>query len=291
MKKIFISLICLFMMFLAPPTLVFADNNYGSIAVSFEYNEEYVEGVKFNLYQVATYDEEKNLILNEKFKNYSLVAADLEDENLESLIEKLSLYVDSEKIEEDESKVSIKTGLFSFTDLENGVYLIVGENLETDEGVFIAQPILVKIPTIINEEEIHGVIVNPKCDFRKWIEELKVIKKWDDKNNPNRPKEIVIELLKEGKLYDEVLLNEENNWSYTWEHLISYDYKVVEKDVPKGYSSSIDYNDYTFVVTNTYKRETGLLPATGQQWMAVFILLIGGSLLIICGLKKKEKKN
>ena len=76
-----------------------------------------------------------------------------------------------------------------------------------------------------------------------------------------RPSEVVIELLKDGKLYDTVTLNEKNNWRHTWRGLPEYnadgskiEWRVTER-VPKNYTVRITRDGVTFLVTNTYRPE------------------------------------
>ena len=56
-----------------------------------------------------------------------------------------------------------------------------------------------------------------------------------------RPSEVVIELLKDGKLYDTVTLNEKNNWRHTWRGLPEYSADgskiAIEEYVETGFDS------------------------------------------------------
>lgn len=53
-----------------------------------------------------------------------------------------------------------------------------------------------------------------------------------------------------------VVLNQGNNWSYTWNLLDdSYTWTVSEADVPEGFTSNITKDGLTFTITNTYVEE------------------------------------
>ena len=87
----------------------------------------------------------------------------------------------------------------------------------------------------------------------------RVIKLWQDDVQELRPSEVVIELLRDGKLYDTVTLNEKNNWRHTWRDLPEYSadgskiaWRVTER-VPKNYTVRITRDGVTFLVTNTYR--------------------------------------
>ncbi len=292
MKKILMNFIIFVITIL--PISVFAIENEGSISVSLKYDEKPVSGVEFTLYKIASYDNDK-LSNTDDFKNYELTFEDITDENTNTIIEELLKYINENEIKCYDNMKTNSNGMLTFRNLEKGIYLVVGNNMNSEDGksVYISQPSLVTIPTKVEDEESYGVIIEPKCDYRDYIETLKVIKKWDDDNNPDRPKEITVQLLKDGKLFDEVVLNDENNWQYSWENLISYNYEVKEQNVPKGYTVSVEYKDYVFNITNSMKKLEASLPNTGQYWIPAICLLTIGILFIIigCKIKKDEKKD
>lgn len=85
----------------------------------------------------------------------------------------------------------------------------------------------------------------------------KVVKIWDDSGNTDkRPNGIVVELLKNGVVYDTVTLNEANNWSYHWSELDpEAKWDVREKYIPDGYTATVTESGNTFVITNQYNKE------------------------------------
>lgn len=108
------------------------------------------------------------------------------------------------------------------------------------------------------------------------LSEVSVTKKWHDtydeasKTYPGRPDEITVQLMQDGKEYDDpatadidegkAVLNEANGWMYTWKDLPKYaednttliEYTISEVDVPEGYISEISSErKNVFTVTNT----------------------------------------
>ena len=88
-----------------------------------------------------------------------------------------------------------------------------------------------------------------------------VRKVWDDGNAADRPDSIVVHLLRNGAYYDKVTLNEENQWTYTWNKLDNDDtWSVVEPEVPSGYDVSYDTSiANTTVITN--HKDVPVVPA------------------------------
>ena len=132
------------------------------------------------------------------------------------------------------------------------------------------------------------------------------MKVWEDEGHTKkRPAEITVQLLCDGEVYEEVALNQEINWRYTWDELESgHKWKLVEKDQLENYKVAVTKEGVTFVVTNTYKDDTPAtpgtpgtptsprLPQTGQLWWPVPLLLACGLLLIVFGLvRRRGKKN
>lgn len=78
-----------------------------------------------------------------------------------------------------------------------------------------------------------------------------VKKIWKLDNGGTAAESVAIVLLRDGKEYTTVELNKQNGWTHTWRGLKdSYTWTVTEKDVPDGFSMSVEQNGYTFTITN-----------------------------------------
>ena len=95
--------------------------------------------------------------------------------------------------------------------------------------------------------------------------EVSVTKVWEDNDDQDgiRPESITVQLKADGENAGEaVTLNEENNWSHTWEDLdvnkegTKIAYTVVEDGVPEGYTSRPTGNaEEGYTITNTHTPE------------------------------------
>ena len=84
-------------------------------------------------------------------------------------------------------------------------------------------------------------------------EMLTVHKVWEDNNYPERPESITVTLFRDGKAFENVTLNEENQWTYTWDKLEElYTWTVEETEVPELYEVSYKTEDTTVFITNSY---------------------------------------
>lgn len=187
-----------------------------------------------------------------------------------------------------------------FTDLESGIYLAVGSSATVDGVKYTPMATIVRVPYYDEEGSyITDVVINVKYDSQVLPIELSAKKVWADNNSPDRPKEVTVQLLKDGTAYDEVKLNADNNWTHTWTELDRYaDWQVTELNVPEGYSVKITREGATFIVTNTAKDDNSTdtgdkdkdsvpdpnLPQTGQLWWPVPVLMILGMVTVLAGI-------
>ena len=96
------------------------------------------------------------------------------------------------------------------------------------------------------------------------LTKIKVNKTWADNNNQDglRTESVDVTLLANGIEKETVTLNAENNWEHTFENLplksggVPITYMVQEKDVPTGYTATIEGNATDgFTVVNTHQTD------------------------------------
>jgi len=116
----------------------------------------------------------------------------------------------------------------------------------------------------VEEEVPEGYVATYRKNTSGWIttitntkilaDRLTVEKVWDDGGYAERPGSVDVVLLRDGEYFDEVELNNGNDWTYTWENLsVNDSWSVVEKSVPEGYYVSYSYDEAEekIIVTNT----------------------------------------
>ena len=184
------------------------------------------------------------------------------------------------------------------------LYLVIGKRVEDEEKIYTPTPSLVTIPNRTEEGAWYNtpeitVKYEQKDKYEK--SDLTVVKIWKDTGlESSRPSEIAVQLLRDGKPYADVKLSKENNWTYTWKELSGkYEWKVDEKDVPKGYKVSIKQEGETWSITNTAMETSSKgngkpgskLPQTGQLWWPIPILVLLGIGLYMAGWTSKKKSE
>ena len=170
-----------------------------------------------------------------------------------------------------------KNGIVSFKELDLGLYLVSQTNKL--EGYSNFDSFLVMIPKTIDDKWVYDIEANPKTDIYKVIDII-VNKVWNTNSN-KIPEKVDIELYRGDELIDTIILNKDNNWTYTFENIEKSDnYNIKEINIPKGYTDSYKVNNYTFTVTNT-----DTLADTGQIFYPIIISFVLGVILILLGIR------
>ena len=275
-KQLLSLLLCMICFFMLLPVQVFAAGAIDtsrdvSLTIRYVYDKTPISGVQFDLYRVADVDAYAQFTLTGDFKNYPVQVSDMTAEAWKTLAETLSGYVDRDKLTPLDSGKTDVTGTLTFPNQESslkpGLYLVVGRQLVQDGYTYTTEPFLVSLPNLDTGSDTwtYDVAVTPKftrtenppTPDEKTVTR-KVLKVWSGDIEQSRPKEVIVQLLKDGEVYDTVTLNAANNWRYTWEKLPGYNedgsqiiWSVVEKEL-SDYKVSITQEGITFTVTNTY---------------------------------------
>ena len=275
-----------------------------------------LSGAKFSIYRVADADETGELTVRSEFDEFDLDIRGKNDRRWREMAQTLESYVLRRELTPADSGKTDKTGMLTFPTqgktLAAGLYLVIGERHTQGGNDYDAEPFFALLPTqdLENNEWVYDVSANVKFGKTPVPDDgdtvtRKVLKVWDDDGaEDSRPREITVELLRNGKVYDTVKLSEKNNWRYTWLDLdADARWSVTEKTV-SGYTVSITREGITFVVTNTKKPDRTdtpdtpvkpsnpskpsspakqTLPQTGAVWWHVEALALSGLVFLILG--------
>lgn len=296
MKKIAnILFICFLFSVLCLPVRSFAMEKEGSLSIHYDVGKG-----KFSLYRVADFDETGEFDITEPFAPYNVEVEGLDTAGWRALASTLAGYVDRDSIEPMAMLETGEDGNVHYGGLQTGLYLVIGAPSQAEEAVYLTEPFLVTIPgrdaTGAFDYEIE---VQPKVEQQQGPVDRSVVKVWKDEGDETiRPKEVKIQLLRDGILYDTVILDEENSWEYTWKELPGgYVWRAVEQTVDDAYTVTSVLEGETFVVTNTYregcppKEPEKVLPQTGQLWWPVPIFASLGMVACMIGWVRKQKEE
>lgn len=266
-------------------------------------------GMELELYKVADTNEWAEFSLVEDFADYNVKVNGLDSEGWRDLAQTLSGYAERDDIPAVASGELSDTGNMDFGALTPGLYMIDGEEFTVGETIFTPTPFMICLPSRVEGSATwdYTVQVAMKMEVRiieKEPTDITVHKVWEDTGYETfRPTSVTVQLLCDGEVYDEVELNEENNWRYTWEGLdADRQYNVTEAEA-EPYEVSVSVEDNCFVIKNTlpepgieedddekepFEEEDEKLPQTGVLWWPVPAMIAAGLLLIIAGIIRRR---
>ncbi|MEE0410584.1 MAG: Cna B-type domain-containing protein [Clostridia bacterium] len=235
-------------------------NNVGSLSLTYANDNEIFSDVKVSIYRVADISDDIAYTLTGSFENYPIdINSASSDHEWQVLSYTLFSYVVANGVEVDKTLYTDENGMVKFEDIRTGLYLVLSEILNRGDGKYYFVPFLITNPYFINNEWYYDVVAKPKMqivdsDFEGEIEKLVVTKRWKDSGYElYRPKEIVVDILKNGNVFSTQVLSAENNWTYSW--FVPNDdsvWTVMEKSVKDFYDVTIDINGDIFNITNIY---------------------------------------
>lgn len=301
------SLLCLLLALLLAIPAMAAGN--ASLTV---YHER--ESIRFDLYHVAVAGD-SGWKPTEDFANYPV---DLPDEDSSAsewrnTAETLAAYV----AQDNPTPVAtdrISGGSIIFPDLEEGLYLVIGETVQEGDTLYVPSPSLVQVKgdteAAIKAEEL-AVTPEPV--------EYQITKVWQG-GESHRTLSVTVQLFCDGAMERSVTLSPLNGWSYTWETEPGHLWQVVEQNCPQGFAVSVEQDGTNYTITNTWQPQEsqqptptpapvqpsggtpapgiptgeGSLPQTGQLWWPVLLLLVLGVIFVGIGqfrAWRKRKQN
>lgn len=255
------------------------------------------------LYKIADVSADYQYTLTSSFEKSNLILNGIQTVGEWNVIRStLETYILADGVTADFNSITDSEGKASFDALKPGLYLAITERIIQDGTTYVFDTALIALPglgtdglwqyqvDIISKSEII-----PPSEDNKEIE-LRVLKLWKGDNGSSaRPTTIEVEIFRNGTSYQMVKLSEDNHWTCTWSVKDDgSDWKVVERNIPTGYTMSIEERETSFVLTNTLDRgvpDNPDSPRTGDtsNIMLWFILMIvSGSMLIILGITRKR---
>lgn len=326
-KRLPALILCFLMVSVLLPVQAYAAgridlNQEVRLSISYQDNNKPLSGADFQIYLVATTDEYGELTVTENFAQFNVQIKGSDDDAWRALASTLEGYVLRDNISPADSGKTNDKGVVSFPStgksLKAGLYFVLGHRHTQNGYRYDPAPFMVMLPGLDKENNIwvYDVTLNAKFDSSQIPDnpddntiDRKVLKVWaDDGHEKDRPKEVIVQLLRDGKVYDTVTLNAANNWRYTWTGLNDrYTWTIVEKEL-EGYTVEVTREGITFVVTNTYDENTPdnptpttpstpdtptspgkpTLPQTGQLWWPVPVMIAVGLLFVIIGLIRRR---
>lgn len=278
-----------------------------TLTLSYGYDGVSVSDLSVKLYKIADVSADFQYTLTAPFLPSGLILNGVQSNAEWNILRStLESYILANRVAEDIAAATDQTGQICFEGLSPGLYLAVPGFVRTKHQRCLFDSSLISLPGL-NEDGSwqYQVAVKAKPEILPPIEpddviEFKILKLWKgDGNGSHRPRSIEVEIFRDGKSHETVILSAENQWVYRW---TAKDdgavWKVAEKNVPAGYTVTMEKRGATFVLTNTLASEKPDgsktdAPKTGDTFnilLYMVLLYVSGILLILLGITGKRKR-
>ena len=258
-----------------------------------------------NLYKIADVSADYQYTLTSSFEKSNLILNGIQTVGEWNVIRStLETYILANDITAGFNAKTDFEGKASFDALKPGLYLAITERIIQDETTYVFDSALIALPGLSADGlwqyqvdiTSKSEIIPPSRDDEEI--ELKVLKLWKgDGGRSARPATIEIEIFRNGTSYQTATLSENNHWTYTWSAKDDgSDWKVVERNIPTGYTMTIEERETSFVLTNTLNRDVPDNPDSPQTgdtsniMLWVILMIVSGSMLIILGITGKRNR-
>lgn len=308
MKKqnsIYIKLIVAAFMFLTIFALPVQAAKNGSITIIDKtYEGKLLENINVQLYKVADFTDNsrRKIVMKDAFKDFELDIDKLvSSDALEESARLCESFVREHSIKPLATTITDENGKAVFSNISDGIYLVMQSQVNSDEYTVTSVQFYVQVPFVDKDGNVnYQVTTYPKNEvvYPENMDELSVIKIWKDNNNKDkmRPDYIEVGLYGNGQLKETVVLNNLNNWSYTWNDL-SKDvvWNVAEINVPDNYRMTSERKQNQITITNELDSDGDSyeIEETGDKMRGGFYVMlfaVSGVLLLIY-VKCRRKKN
>ena len=275
--------------------------NQCSLTVSYRCGETAFSGIEVKLYKIAEVSADFKYTLTQCFVSSGLILDGVRTAGEWDVIRStLEAHILAYSIAPEFTSVTNQDGQASFEMLKTGMYLATVSQAENRfDSALISLPGLgpdgrwqYQVSVNAKGESLPPVDPDEKTEF-------KVLKLWrGDEGRKDRPKSIEVEIFRDGSSYQTVTLSEENHWAYSWSAADDgASWAVVERNVPQGYTMTVEERQATFVLTNTWTPtdpdDPGKPPQTGDThntMLYVLLMIVSGSVLIVLGVTGKKMR-
>ena len=208
----------------------------------------------------------------------------------------LNSYITAEQVEPNRVGRTEANGMVHFSDLDIGLYFVREVVAENSDGTYVFNQFMVYLPTPLQDGTYnYSVEAYPKCTSFIPKTQYTVVVLWQDAGyENNRPKEVTVDIYKDGVLQDTRLLSASHNWSHTWQ-VSAVDYgrwSVAERSVPDIYKVTVQQNGGVFYIINTCQSQPEI-PPTGDSFSPMLWILamcFSGIMLLILGLYSRRRQ-
>lgn len=267
-----------------------------SLTLTYAIDGKKIEGLDIEVFQTATVTADFRYSMTGAFAEYPIEINGIKSQTeWDEVKDTVTAYIAADKIAPSDKQTTDNNGVVKFEKLPVGIYYVRWTGNETVAKVQGFAPFLIAVPGLDGDGKwIYDVNALPKPGMmpEPSTDKLTLVKLWKDgSQSSKRPQSIQIEMFRNGQSFETVELTAEKNWTYTWQTDGTYTWTAVERNVPEGYTVSIQSKDgNTIQITNTLANDPDS-PQTGDSInMTFWIMLMALSGIVLIVLSGRRRK-
>lgn len=268
----------------------------GSLTVTYQYQEAALNNADISLYRLADWSAKGGYTPTGDFANHTAYPVDwdilnADQQTLRDFANTMAGYIAVNKPAAENTLKTDSAGVATFNQLKDGLYLAVVAPYQGNVLTCQTAAMLVALPNVHKDAADQRTLsIEPKADCAvPPTTTISVTKVWKDKDQSKRPESVTMNLLQDGKIYDSIMLNNANDWKYTWKGLqAKHEYTVVEANVPGNYTALVDRENNDYTVTNTAKTGSAKTGASVAIIAVIVVVLAIAGIAIAIVVRKKN---
>jgi hypothetical protein len=244
-------------------------------------------GKQIKIYRICSVEENGTYSVVSPFDSYPVNVYGITSQaEWKTIASTLSSYIIADSITPTYETLAKENGEAVFENIQSGMYLVMGINVESEEKSLIYETFITLTPyPNENGDHLYDVEAYPKSEtVTPEKESHKIIKQWKDNGfSEKRPDSVTVDIYKDGVFNNTVTLNTGNNWSYKWDSETGHIWTAVERNIDEKYTVTIEKNEETIIITNVYNGEEPppVKPGdNGNIYYFIIIMFLSGMALI-----------
>ena len=277
-------------------------NQECSLTLSYTCDGIAFEDVSVKLYKIADVSFDFQYTLTPNFETSELILNGVRTNDEWTVIRStLEAHIVAGNINVDTVEKTDSMGMVCFENLKPGLYLATVGTVTHNGLTCFFDSSLISLPGLdMDGHWQYQLSAASKSEIipPSYTEiELSVLKLWKGNEGRNRrPESVEVEIFQDSVSYKNIVLSQDNNWSYSW--MVKDDgsnWTVIERNIPSGYTMTVEKHNNSFVLINTYKPQNPDGPSNAPQtgdtsniMLYVILMIVSGSMLIVLGIIGKR---
>lgn len=236
----------------------------------------------------------------------------------DALRDNLLAYIAADALAPDRTAVTGADGRAVFTGLSAGMYLVDKADMEVGGSTRQYAPSLLAVPGVVGDGNWrYDVTAAPKYtekpgggDEPDTPVTYTAVKLWaGEKSSDKRPASVEIAICRDGVEQERRTLSADNDWMYRWT-AVGGTWSVLERNVPEGYTVTVQRSGSSFFVTNTHSAVPDPMPTpeptpkptpgpgegpqTGDEshlTLYIVCMAVSGLALLLLGVLNRNQKH